>query len=150
MDDWSADIKRDYEAARRSACLSYGAWQVIKVANAVVSAGPANVYKRVDIAYAVADAGGNVIATVEHRDVALLLAQIPDMCDTCLRPRVSSVVEGGLTTWGDATVQTPKLLGVVEPARLWSHAMDAGYSLGFEEGYIDGMEDAPKGETDAG
>lgn len=140
-DDWSEDVARMYDAARNKAGLAYGPWQVIEVANAVVTyGGRPGCFKRVDRGYAVADVVGNVITTVQTKEVAELIASLPDLCDPCLRPQgtMSGTV---VVSYKDATLEAPSLLGVSEPARLFEYGVDAGYQLGFNVGYDEGTDE---------
>ena len=85
--EWRRDVERAHKAARRAADLAYGPWKVVEVSNAVVAyENHLGCFRRVDRAYAVTDLTGKVVATVEHRAVAELLAGVPDLCDPCLRP----------------------------------------------------------------
>lgn len=139
-DEWSDDVERNYHAARSKAGLAYGPWQVVEVENAIVTynAQP-GCFKRVDRGYAVADVAGNVFATVESKELAELIASVPDLCDTALRPRGS--FSGPLTvTYKDATFESPKLLGVSDPARVFEYGVANGYQVGFDLGYDEGTD----------
>ena len=149
-DDWAVDVQQAWSLLRAQLGLCYGPWRVREAKSGVVVRQQAGAehehYGHASPAYVVQDLAGTPIATVEVKELAELIAQIPDMCDPLLRPRNGAV--GEVTMVSDVTgdevpiPETPGAIGASTADYVWRVGYQTGFRTGEEHGYGVAVEDA--------
>ena len=126
-DAWTAEMQSLYSRVRAKQGLCYGIWRVT---------GPCPPFNN----YEVKDLKGNtVIGNVPSKELAELIAALPDLCDPCLRPSCAP---------GSIVANNNRVQPIIGTADVQS-IHDKAYSHGFNAGEKKGWEDASDGESGA-
>lgn len=120
--------------------IAYGPWRVEEVARGVVPyEGYEGTFKPTAPCFMVRDLNGQSLIACATREMAELIASLPDLCDTDLRPVFGGSDTMSFTVTLPDQCKTPEQMGVVDVSGAFEYGRSIGYTQGYDVGFDESL-----------